>query len=1153
MLRAHRVASASIASRLAGALTREEAAEIVVDVLRRIYTCEPSVFVAHDGGWTRLSAGTVSDQVVTWHTPLAADTRTPATEVRRTRQPLLVPDVATWEADAPPKPDIIRDVSSAALYPLLADDDVIGTLVVVVQPPHVIDGAAHRFLKSAADACAVALQRLVRGESVSDVQEVGSTSMSGGLGAQQHLLFDLVEHAPFGIYVVGSDFRIVSMNRRAQDGAFRFIRPVIGRDFAETVRILWQEEAADDIINRFKTTLASGEPYASKGFSSQRADSGATEAYEWELQRVSLPDGHWGVACYYYDSTPLRSVERALRRSQDQLTLLRDAVPALIFYLDERQRYESVNHTFERWFGVPSEEIVGRTVRDFDGEGAWSTIWPQLARAYRGELVTYEADVPYRFGGVRSVHVVYTPHRAADGHVLGVVGHVTDISARRRIETALVRSEASERERATLLQTVLDTSPIPIWMTLDTTCEHIVGNAAGDLLLQPQLTATYAAAERADAQAKQPWSAIGQWLHDGQMVPEDMLPMQRAARDGATVAPSDFELVRPDGSRQRLLIQAMPLMIGGECSGAVAVAVDITERTRAEEQMRSDLRAMSLMQELGNACTRPDNDRDACLTQALDAAIAITSTSRGLCQLLDPTTGRLRLAAQRGFDATFAEHYDDQTLSDEVAACGVALRERRRVIIRDLAASPLLPASAVLRRLSAAGVRAVQCTPLVASHGRVLGVLSTHALAPGGPDERALQLLDLLARQIADYLERIESDDALKQADRRKDEFLATLSHELRNPLAPLKTGVQLLRAAQSNAQQLARITEMMERQVGHMVRLVDDLLEVSRITRGSIDLHVEPLDLRTVVSDSVDTVSASIEAAGHRLDISIPSAPVRVRADRVRMTQVIVNILNNAVKYTTRGGTVSIAVAQEAADAVVRVRDTGVGIPEQLMPRIFDLFSQVDRSVGRTPGGLGIGLSLARHLVSMHHGRIEARSAGVGRGSEFIIVLPVVDEGLTMPSQTADAPTLPAMPESRRVLVVDDNHDAADALAMLLQAMGAEVSTAYDGPDALREARRWHPSVIFLDLGMPGMDGFAVASEIRRDPALRDVALVALTGWGQQSVRQRTDAAGFDAHLVKPVDADTLAAVLDGARERASGPQVSTEEPLDDDQAASA
>ncbi|MFN7984299.1 MAG: PAS domain-containing protein [Vicinamibacterales bacterium] len=1153
MLRAHRAASASIASRLAGAATPEEAAEIVVDVLRRVYTCEPSVFTLHDSGWTRLSAGTVSEQVVRWHSPLADDARTPATEVRRTRQPILVPDLTTWDADAQPNAAPVRDTSAAALYPLLADDDVIGTLVVVVQPPHVIDGAAHRFLKSAAEACAVALQRLVRGESVSDLQEVDSTPMSGGLGPQQQMLFDLVEHAPFGIYVVGSDFRIVSMNRRAQDGAFRFVRPVIGRDFAETMRIVWPEVAADDIIERFRTTLASGEPYASKGFSSQRADSGATEAYEWELQRVSLPNGQWGVACYYYDSTPLRSVERALRRSQDQLTLLRDAVPALIFYLDERQRYESVNHTFERWFGVPGEEIVGRTVRDFDGESAWSTIWPQLAKAYRGELVTFEADVAYRFGGVRSVHVVYTPHCAADGHVLGVVGHVTDISARRRIETALVRSEASERERATLLQTVLDTSPIPIWMTLDTTCEHIVGNAAGDLLLQPQLTASYSAETHDGIHASHPWSAIGQWLHDGQVIAEDMLPMQRAAREGATVAPSDFELIRYDGSRQRLLIQAMPLMIGGECAGAVAVAVDITERTRAEEQMRSDLRAMSLMQELGNACTRPGNDRDACLAQALDAAVAITNTSRGLCQLLDPTTGTLRLAALREFDATFAAQYDDRTASDEVAACSVALRERRRVLIPDLAVSPLLPASPILRRLSAAGVRAVQCTPLVASHGRVLGVISTHATEPGGPDERALQLLDLLARQIADYLERIESDDALKQADRRKDEFLATLSHELRNPLVPLKTGVQLLRAAHANPHQLTRITEMMERQVGHMVRLVDDLLEVSRITRGSIDLHVEPLDLRTVVSDSVDTVSASIEAAGHRLDISIPSGPVRVQADRVRMTQVIVNVLNNAVKYTTRGGMVSIAVAEEAGEAVVRVRDTGVGIPEQLMPRIFDLFSQVDRSVGRTQGGLGIGLSLARHLVSMHHGRIEARSAGVGRGSEFIIALPIVDEATTTPSQSGDTRTFPVVPQSRRVLVVDDNHDAADALAMLLQAMGAEVCTAYDGPDALKEARRWRPSVIFLDLGMPGMDGFAVANEIRRDRTLRDVALVALTGWGQQSVRQRTDAAGFDAHLVKPVDADTLAAVLDAASARASGPQESTEEPLDDDQAASA
>jgi len=1089
---------------------------VVVDVLRQVYRCEPSVFAVDGAGWLPLSPGVIPDQVLRWHASTTDDLDSPATKVRRTRQPLVVDDWSVWNTRSAVRPsEESPAITSAALFPLLIDDVVIGTLVIVVRPPHTLDRAAHSFLKVAAESCAIALHRTrARHSDLLDSQGVGRRPMAGGLVAQQEISFDLVEHAPFGIYVVGSDFRIVSMNRRAQAGAFRQVRPIIGRDFAETMRILWPESVAADIISRFRATLISGEPYSSKDFTSPRADVGTTEAYEWELHRVALPDGQQGVVCYYFDSTPLRAIEHDLRTSQEQLTLLRDAVPALIFSLDADQRYESVNETFVRWFGLPREDIIGRLARELEGDAAWPIVGPQLARAYAGETVAFEADVAYRLGGARSVHAVYTPHRAADGRVLGVVGHITDISSRKRIEDALVRSESNERERATLLQTVLDTSPIPIWMTLDTACDRIVGNAAGDLLLQPR--------PDAGLSHDHPWQAVGQWLRDGQLVAENMLPMQRAAREGITMPQSDFELLRADGTRQRLLIQASPLMIGGESGGAVAVAVDITERTRVEQQIKSDLRAMSLMQELGNVCTRPGADRGACLKHAIDAAIAITHAAKGYIQLLDPASGWLKLVAQHGFDEAFLAEFDSISSDDDVAACGAALRVRSRVVMSDIAASPQLRVSPVYRALLASGVRAVQCTPLIASHGRILGVISTHFTEPERGDERTLQILDLLARQVADYLERIEADMALQEADRRKDEFLATLAHELRNPLVPLRSGVQLLRTVGANSDQLGRLTEMMDRQVDHMVRLVDDLLEVSRITRGSIELRLDPLDLRTLVSETVDALRPGVSAAGHRLAVSLPSQPVRVCVDRVRMTQVLVNILNNAVKYTARGGDVSISLVQEDAQAMVRVRDTGVGIPGELLPRIFDLFSQVDRSIGRNQGGLGIGLSLARHLVAMHHGRIEARSAGEGQGSEFIISLPVVEE--SAPSVLdAGSKSVPSVSGSQGVLVVDDNHDAADALAMLLQVMGAEVRTAYDGLDALTEMRTWQPSIVFLDLGMPGMDGFAVAAQVRQDPQLRDVALVALTGWGQQSVRQRTDEAGFDAHLVKPVEAETL------------------------------
>lgn len=832
------------------------------------------MFAVNESGWIRLSPGTIPEQVLTWHGPTIEGILTPATEVRRTRQPMVVPDVNTW---LPNTSDVVQSAaaaptSAAALYPLLADDAVIGTLVVVVRQSHLLDRAAHTFLQATAASCAAALTR-TRGSRPSsrDEPEAERAPMSEGPATQQQMSFDLVEDAPFGVYVVGADFRVVSMNRNSRDGAFRHVRPIIGRDFAEVLRILWPERVASDLIHRFQATLATGTPYVSRDFTSQRADIGTTESYEWELKRVALADGQHAVVCYYFDSTPER---------------------------------------------------------------------------------------------------------------------------------------------------------------------------------------------------------------------------------------------------------------------------------RVEQQMKRDLHAMSLMQELGNVCTRPGADRSACLKQALDAAIAITHANRGYCRLLDPATGQLLFAAQHGFDAAFLNEFHTITSNDDVAACAVALRERRRVVVTDLDANPDLAVSPTLRGLLAAGVRALVCTPLVASHGRVLGVITTHFAEPWEADERALQVLDLLARQVADYVERIEADDALKQADRRKDEFLATLSHELRNPLVPLKTGVQLLRAVRSNPEQLSRITDMMERQVGHMVRLVDDLLEVSRITRGSIDLRVEALDLRTLVSETIDTVGPSVDAGGHRLAVSVPSEPVRVCVDRVRMTQVFLNILNNAVKYTTRGGTISMSVEQDGPEAIVRVRDTGVGIRAELLPRIFDLFTQVDRSIGRPQGGLGIGLSLARHLVRMHDGRIEARSEGEGHGSEFLVVLPIADQGPR--GASAESAVLPRVSAAQRVLVVDDNHDAADAFAMLLQAMGADVRTAYDGLAAISESSRWHPDVVFLDLGMPDMDGFAVAARLRLDPQLSDVALVALTGWGQRSIRQRTDEAGFDAHLVKPVDGDTLATLLDSLRQR-SGRRAASSPPRDD------
>jgi CheY-like chemotaxis protein len=374
--------------------------------------------------------------------------------------------------------------------------------------------------------------------------------------------------------------------------------------------------------------------------------------------------------------------------------------------------------------------------------------------------------------------------------------------------------------------------------------------------------------------------------------------------------------------------------------------------------------------------------------------------------------------------------------------------------------------------------------------------------------------------------EREHAAAELQANDRRKDEFLAVLAHELRNPLAPIRNSLHILRLTGRQDPGTERVGEMIERQVNHMVRLVDDLLEVSRITRGQIELRIEPVDVADLVRTALETSRPLIEAAGHDLVVSLPGEPVSLEGDPVRLAQVLSNLLNNAAKYTHPGGRIWLTVHQEGEGVTLSVRDTGAGIPHDMLPRVFDLFTQIDRTANRGQGGLGIGLTLVKSIVGLHSGRVEARSGGPGRGSEFVVNLPRASTG-----RDAGLARVPGRPATalapRRVLVVDDNRDAAESLGMLLGLLGAEVQVAFDGPQALAAFDAHEPQVVLLDIGMPEMDGFEVARRIRRRLTGRDVALIALTGWGQEKDRQRSRSAGFDHHLIKPVEVEVLQALL--------------------------
>ncbi len=398
--------------------------------------------------------------------------------------------------------------------------------------------------------------------------------------------------------------------------------------------------------------------------------------------------------------------------------------------------------------------------------------------------------------------------------------------------------------------------------------------------------------------------------------------------------------------------------------------------------------------------------------------------------------------------------------------------------------------------------------------------------------------------QIRGYIaERERSEELLRASDRRKDEFLAVLAHELRNPLAPIRNAIQLLRLRGTDGRTVAQASEMMERQFGLLVRLVDDLMEVSRISRGKIELRLQPVDVAVVVRSAVEASRPLVEAAGHALETRLPETPLVIEADPVRLAQVLANLLNNAAKYTRPGGRIWLDVGREGEEAVLSVRDTGIGIPPEMLARVFEMFAQIDPSMGRHPGGLGIGLTLVKQLVEMHGGSVEARSEGPDRGSEFVVRLPVgagkgrtderrADEGRADERRTgeelAEREIRPMPPfRKHRLLVVDDHPDSADSLGMLLRTLGADVRVAYDGISALEILDAFRPEAILLDVAMPGMDGHEVARRVRERADRRDVVLVALTGFGREEDVQRTRASGFDEHCVKPVDLARLKQLL--------------------------
>ncbi|HVY81882.1 MAG TPA: ATP-binding protein [Steroidobacteraceae bacterium] len=562
--------------------------------------------------------------------------------------------------------------------------------------------------------------------------------------------------------------------------------------------------------------------------------------------------------------------------------------------------------------------------------------------------------------------------------------------------------------------------------------------------------------------------------------------------------------------------------------------MDVLRETqeRLAEQVRDLSRLYDLSSRLEQTHELPEQ-----LLAILQCAAAAHGTTQGLICLYDDSIKRLVVAARAGFDDAAVRALG--SVEPGTGASGRAFIERRRVIVMDTETDPSVAPYRELAR--ATNVRAVHSVPLISGAGEAMGALSVHFATPHFPSEREMHQADLLAQKAVLYIERRRAEEALRastrrleEADRRKDQFLATLAHELRNPLAPMRNALHFMQLRGSRDPEMQNARDMIDRQVRQMVRLVDDLMEVSRITLGQIQLQSEIVPLAIVITNAVEVSRPLIDAARHHLTVELPSEPLYVEGDSTRLSQVLQNLLNNAAKYTPPGGQITLRADRDGDMAIIRVRDTGIGIPPAMLDRVFEMFTQVDRGSALSQGGLGIGLALAQQLTQMHGGRIDVTSDGTGRGSEFTVRLPLC-AAPSAAAAPADRAGAFHRPTRRRVLVADDNIDGAESLRLNLEIDGHEVRAVFDGAAAVSLAEEFRPHFMVLDLGMPKLDGYEVCRRVRERPWGDAVTIIALTGWGQEHDRRRTLEAGFDRHLVKPVDPAYLAKLIGEADE--SGP----------------
>jgi PAS domain S-box-containing protein len=721
-----------------------------------------------------------------------------------------------------------------------------------------------------------------------------------------------------------------------------------------------------------------------------------------------------------------------------------------------------------------------------------------------------------RDGTERPIDDSAAPIRGEKGETVGVVLIFRDVTGQRQAQLALRQSEA---RKTAILDTALDCiitidhegKVVEFNPAAERTFGYrradVLGRQMAELIVPPPLREQYR-------------RGLAHYLATGAGPVLDKRIEMPALRADGTEFPVELAITR-------ISAEGPPLF--------TAYLRDITERKRAEQAARflaDASKSLAALVDYGS-------------TMQKVARLAVPSFADWCAvDLLEPD-GSLRRVAVAHADPSkveLAHELNRRYPPDPDAPQGVPhiLRTGQPELISEVTDALLVETvkdEELLRIMQELGVKSYLGVPLRA-RGRPVGAITFVAAESGRRfDATDLAVAEDLAHRAGVAMENARLYTEVREADRRKDEFLALLAHELRNPLAPIRNALHIMKQAGADGAVVQRVREMMERQVQHMTRMVDDLLDVSRITRGKIELRKEAVDLATVVDRTVEATRPLIEDRQQELTVDLPPEPLRLEADPTRLEQVLANLLNNAAKYTDHGGHVWLSARQEGGELVVKVRDTGVGIAPDMLPRIFEPFVQADRVLHQSQGGLGIGLTLVRRLVEMHGGSVTAHSDGPGKGSEFVVRLPALSPKQPTPGgQPAGkgGESVGAAPQ-RRILVVDDNVDAAESLALLLRMEGHDVRVAHDGPAALAAVEAEPPDLVFLDIGMPVMNGYDVARRLRQRPGLGRLVLVAMTGWGQEEDRRRSQEAGFDHHLVKPVEPEALHKLLAGTRVRSA------------------